>query len=102
MYLCRCGQNLASHLDLDAIARALGSEPGAGGLVVHDTLCTPQGQAFLISDLRASGAERFAIVGCSVREHEATFRSACRAAGLNRRRRCSIRARKDRGSEMAS
>lgn len=83
VYVCRCGPNLAEHLDLDRIAQELAKDPAVSGVALHDTLCTPQGQAFLLEDLAQSGAESFAIVGCSPREHEATFRKACRDAGRN-------------------
>lgn len=82
-FVCRCGPNLAGHLDLEAVGRALGQSPHVRSVVFHDTLCTPQGREFLVRSLREAGCDRFAVVGCSAREHEGTFRDACREAGLN-------------------
>ncbi|MGC4122525.1 MAG: 4Fe-4S binding protein [Myxococcales bacterium] len=82
-FVCRCGPNLAGHLDLEAVGAALRADRRVGTTLFHDTLCTPQGQQFLVQSLRDSGLTRFAVVGCSAREHEGTFREACRQAGLN-------------------
>ncbi|HEY3450582.1 MAG TPA: 4Fe-4S dicluster domain-containing protein [Myxococcales bacterium] len=83
VFVCRCGPNLAGHLDLDGLGAALREAPQVASVAFHDTLCTPQGQEFLVQSLRDSGCLRFAVVGCSAREHEGTFREACRKAGLN-------------------
>jgi heterodisulfide reductase subunit A2 len=81
--LCRCGDNVAGLLDLPALERALAAIPGVAFVAAHDLPCSPDGQAFVTERLRAGGATHAVVVGCSPKEHEATFRAAAAAAGLN-------------------
>jgi heterodisulfide reductase subunit A len=83
VFVCRCGDNIAGVLDLPALEAELAALPGVAFVAAHDLPCSPDGQAFVTERLRDGGATHAVIVGCSPKEHEATFRAAAARAGLN-------------------
>jgi heterodisulfide reductase subunit A-like polyferredoxin len=59
LYLCRCGPNMAEHLDLEQIApRRFPATARWEASYSNDTLCSVEGQAWLAEDLKQSGATR--------------------------------------------
>jgi heterodisulfide reductase subunit A len=84
VFLCRCGDNIAGVLDLPELARELGALPGVAFVAEHDLPCSPDGKAFVTARLQEAAATHAVIVGCSPKEHEATFREVVARAGLNR------------------
>ncbi len=83
VYLCRCGGNISDTVDLaelDEFARRLA---GVGVVRQHDYLCSNTGQEIIRADIRRLGLTQVVVAACSPLLHEATFRRACQAAGLN-------------------
>jgi heterodisulfide reductase subunit A2 len=83
LYVCRCGSNLAQHLDLDRLTEALRSEQDVASIVAHDCLCSPEGKSWMVQDLKSCRSPRFVVAGCSPREHGPTFAEISRQAGRN-------------------
>lgn len=82
LYICHCGINISSTLDIEEL-----KEYGKGLLgveVVRDYsyMCSEPGQALIKEDIEA-GIQRVVVASCSPRMHEATFQQALRDAGLN-------------------
>jgi len=83
IYLCKCGNNIADHLDLARLAERIGQAHDQVEVVTVDFLCSAEGTEFLSHDIKNSGAERWVMGACSPRDHEQTFRKAVESAGEN-------------------
>ncbi|MBU0674290.1 MAG: CoB--CoM heterodisulfide reductase iron-sulfur subunit A family protein [Proteobacteria bacterium] len=83
VYLCKCGNNIAGHLDLDALAGQISTKNEATEVVIVDFLCSDEGQEFMHGDLIGSQADRVVIGACSPRDHEHTFRQVLKESNLN-------------------
>jgi heterodisulfide reductase subunit A len=83
VYICHCGTNIASTVDVTAVARfALGLE----GVVIsrdYAYMCSDPGQDLIKQDVREYGLNRVVVASCTPLMHEPTFRRACAEAGLN-------------------
>ncbi|MBU0483817.1 MAG: CoB--CoM heterodisulfide reductase iron-sulfur subunit A family protein [Proteobacteria bacterium] len=83
VYLCKCGTNIAAHLNLESLATQLQERFNLADVVPVDFLCSEEGKDFLQQDLTASGADRFIFAACSPRDHDHTFREALTKSGFN-------------------
>ncbi len=83
VYVCECGTNIAEAVDLEDVATFAAGLPGVVTVKSHRLLCSEEGCQFLADDIGASELDRFVVAGCSPKEHEATFRKVCLAAGIN-------------------
>ncbi|GAB4280098.1 MAG: hypothetical protein Kow0092_35810 [Deferrisomatales bacterium] len=83
LYLCHCGQNIAATVDVEALAREFAEAQGIAVVRHYPYLCSRPGQELLRRDLREGRADRVVVAACSPRMHEATFRKAVAAEGLN-------------------
>ena len=83
VFVCHCGTNIAGTVDVKAVAEALKNEPGVVFSADYQYMCSQAGQDMIrqaVIDNRLTG---FVVCSCSPRMHEATFRKAAAAAGLN-------------------
>ncbi len=83
VFVCWCGSNIAATVDVKAVAEALGNEPGVVFYEDYQYMCSEEGQNKIknaIRDYKLTGA---VVCSCSPRMHEATFRKAAAAAGVN-------------------
>ena len=83
VYVCHCGTNIAAVMDVYAVAAAAAR---LGGVVVsreYKYLCSDPGQELIQNDIREFKLNRVVVASCSPHLHEATFRAAALAAGLN-------------------
>lgn len=86
VYLCECGPIIKEAVNLDALASRLLSMEAVKEVRRYPTLCSEEGRHWLENDLKSFGKIgeiRPVFVGCSVREHEATFQQVCQNAGIN-------------------
>lgn len=83
IYLCKCGNNIAGHLDLGSLTEQLGQTHDRIEVETVDFLCSSEGLEFLAGDLKTSGAQRWVMAACSPRDHEPTFRKTLAEAGRN-------------------
>ncbi len=83
VYVCHCGQNIASAVDVEAVSRAVEGAPGVARVRHYPYLCSRPGQDLIAADLRAGGIDRVVVAACSPRMHEATFRRVLADNGLN-------------------
>ena len=83
-YVCHCGSNIASMVDVEEVARWAG-EALPGVVVSRDNkfMCSSLGQEMIEKDIKELGLNRVVVAACSPHLHEATFRNACQRAGLN-------------------
>jgi len=83
VFVCWCGSNIASTVDVKAVADAAAKFPGVAHAVEYKYMCSDPGQAMIrqaIADKRLTGV---VVAACSPRMHEPTFRRLALSAGLN-------------------
>jgi len=83
VYVCECGPIIKDAIDLDALCAKLSALDGVEEVQRHATLCSEAGRVWLEDDLRFNPDSRVVVVGCSPREHGATFMEVCRRTGIN-------------------
>ena len=83
VYVCHCGTNIAAVVDVYAVAAAAAKIPGVVVAREYKYLCSDPGQELIQNDIREYKLNRVVVASCSPHLHEATFRAAALAAGLN-------------------
>ncbi len=86
VYVCHCGSNIASVVDVKEVAEWAGRELRTEGVVVardYQFMCSSLGQELIEADIKEQGLTRVVVAACSPHLHETTFRTACQRAGLN-------------------
>jgi len=86
VYVCHCGSNIASVVDVEDVAVWAKKALGDDGVVVsrdYKFMCSSLGQELIERDIENEGLTRVVVAACSPHLHEATFRGACSRAGLN-------------------
>lgn len=82
-FVCHCGTNIAATVDVKAVATALGKERGVVYSADYPYMCSAAGQKMIQDAIREKKLDGVVVCSCSPRMHEATFRRACEAAGVN-------------------
>ncbi len=86
VYVCHCGTNISSVVDVKDVAEWAGEKLSDEGVVVardYKFMCSSLGQELIENDIKEKGLTRIVIAACSPHLHEQTFRNACGRAGLN-------------------
>ena len=86
VYVCHCGTNIASIVDVEDVAVWASQELADDGVVVardYKFMCSSLGQELIQDDIKEKGLTRVVVAACSPHLHEQTFRTACDRAGLN-------------------
>ena len=83
VFVCHCGTNIAGTVDVKAVAEALSHEPGVVFSTDYQYMCSESGQGLMRNAIREHGLTGVVVCSCSPRMHEATFRKAAAAEGLN-------------------
>src|SRR5574340_1662634 len=84
VYVCHCGSNIASVIDVEALAKFAEGLPGVALARHYKYMCSDPGQELVKRDILEFGLNRIVVAACSPNLHEATFRRAAEDAGLNR------------------
>jgi heterodisulfide reductase subunit A len=86
VYVCHCGSNIAGIVDVDDVTKWAGEKLADRGVVIsrdYKFMCSSLGQELIQKDIKELGLTRVVVAACSPHLHEATFRNACKGAGLN-------------------
>src|SRR3989337_639619 len=86
VYVCHCGTNIAGTVDVVDVANWAAEKLKHQGVVIareYKFMCSSLGQDMIEKDIKELGLTRVVVAACSPHLHEATFRSACKRAGLN-------------------
>ena len=83
VFVCWCGSNIASTVDVNKVAEVLKAEPGVVISQTYQYMCSENGQALIRNAIKEHGLTGVVVCSCSPRMHEATFRKTCESAGLN-------------------
>ncbi len=82
-YICHCGMNIATMIDVDAVAKYAATLPGVVVSRDYKYMCSDPGQEMIGEDIREQKLNRIVVAACSPLLHETTFRGAVARAGLN-------------------
>ncbi len=83
VFICDCGDQIASILDVDALERGVHDLPGVAVARRLCLSCSPDGLSAIQSAIAAAGLNRVLVAGCTPRTLEPHFRTACQEAGLD-------------------
>jgi heterodisulfide reductase subunit A len=83
VYVCHCGTNIAGIVDVADLAQWAEKQPGVVVSRDYKFMCSSPGQELIEDDIKELGLTRVVVAACSPHLHEATFRGACKRAGLN-------------------
>ena len=83
VFICHCGTNIAGTVDVQAVLEAVRTEFGVAHAATYPYMCSENGQALIKKAIVEEGLNGIVVCSCSPRMHEATFRKAAEAAGLN-------------------
>lgn len=83
VYVCECGINIGSVVDVPDVVKFAQSLPNVVIARQHRYTCSEAGQEMIKQDIRELNLNRVVVASCSPRMHETTFQGAVAAAGLN-------------------
>lgn len=83
VFICWCGSNIASTVDVKAVAEAAGRFPGVAHAVEYKYMCSDPGQGLVRQAIKEKGLTGLVVAACSPRMHETTFRRLALSSGLN-------------------
>ncbi len=83
VYICHCGTNIASTVDVAAVAEYSRSLDGVTLARDYTYMCSDPGQDLIKQDISDNALNRIVVASCTPLMHEPTFRKACSEAGLN-------------------
>jgi heterodisulfide reductase subunit A len=83
VYICECGINISSVVDVEEVAQYAATLPDVATSRVYKYMCSDPGQNLIKNDVADMGLNRVIVASCSPRMHEPTFRAAVADAGLN-------------------
>lgn len=84
VYICHCGMNIASKVDIAAVKAFAETLDHVRTAAEYKFMCSNPGQDLIVDDIRKKGLNRVVVASCSPRMHEITFRNACETAGISR------------------
>ncbi len=83
VYICHCGTNIASTIDVDEVAKYAANLRGVVVARNYLFMCSDPGQELILKDIKELKLNRIVVSSCSPHLHERTFRNVCKRAGLN-------------------
>ena len=83
VFVCHCGLNIASTVDVERVTRTLRHHPGVTFTADYKYMCSDPGQMLIQLAITEHDLDGVVVAACSPAIHESTFRKAAAAAGLN-------------------
>jgi len=83
VYVCECGINIASTVDVEKVAERAKSLPNVSVSRFYKYMCSDPGQDLIRKDIKEMKLDRVVVASCSPRMHEPTFRAVLEQSGLN-------------------
>jgi len=83
VFVCWCGANIASTVDVKRVAEESAKIPGVVHSVEYKYMCSDPGQSMIKEAIREKKLTGIVVAACSPRMHEVTFRRATNEAGVN-------------------
>lgn len=83
VYVCACGINIGSKVDVDEVTNFATGLPNVTVARSSSYTCSEPGQNVIQEDIRDGIVNRVVVASCTPRMHEPTFQRALAAEGLN-------------------
>jgi len=83
VYVCHCGINIASVVDVASVAEYAGTLSNVVVARANKYTCSDPGQDVIKTDIIELGLNRVVVAACSPTMHEKTYRRVLQVAGLN-------------------
>jgi heterodisulfide reductase subunit A-like polyferredoxin len=83
VFVCQCGRNISSVVDVDRVAKKTAGMPGVHHAEVCVYTCSESTQQHIKSVIRKNRLNRLVVASCSSRTHEVLFQETLRESGLN-------------------
>jgi len=83
VYVCQCGVNIASVVDVADVVRFAGGLPHVAVARDSKYTCAEPGQKMIRQDIQELGINRVVVASCTPRMHEITFQGVLEETGLN-------------------
>jgi len=83
VYICHCGLNIASKVDVDALEHYAATLPKVALAKTYKFMCSDPGQQLIKDDLAKHKLTHLVVASCSPLMHEPTFRGVLQEAGIN-------------------
>ncbi len=83
VYVCHCGTNIASTVDVAAVTEFARELEGVVISRSYTYMCSDPGQNLIKQDIQDHALNRIVVASCTPLMHEPTFQRACAEAGLN-------------------
>ncbi|MHA1836642.1 MAG: FAD-dependent oxidoreductase, partial [Candidatus Heimdallarchaeota archaeon] len=84
VYICKCGSNIASIVDCEAVTEYASKLPHVAYAHTFKYSCSKPSQKQIQEDIVEQKLNRIVVSSCSPRMHEETFRKTVQNAGLNK------------------
>ncbi len=83
VYVCECGINIGSVIDVPEVVRFASELASVAVAREYKYVCSEPGQNMIKNDIQELGINRVVVASCTPRMHEPTFQHAVAEAGLN-------------------
>jgi heterodisulfide reductase subunit A len=83
VFVCHCGMNIASTVDVKKVVEYAKALPNVADAKEYVFMCSAPGQDLIKEDVKKCNLNRVVVAACSPGMHEATFRASIVEAGLN-------------------
>lgn len=83
VFVCHCGINIASTVDVEKVVEEVGRYPGVAHAEHYQYMCSDPGQKLVQEAIKKHHLDGVIVAACSPTLHEVTFRHASETAGLN-------------------
>lgn len=83
IFVCHCGKNIASSVDVEKVVSEISSLPGVAYAAEYKYMCSQPGQSLVMDTIRDHKLDAVIVAACTPSLHEVTFRKAASEAGLN-------------------
>ena len=83
VFVCHCGINIASTVDVEQVVEELGQHPEVVYATDYKYMCSNPGQQLVKDAIAEHDLDGVIVAACSPLMHEKTFRRTASAAGLN-------------------
>ena len=83
VYICHCGLNIASKVDIAGLERYAAGLPNVALARTYKFMCSDPGQQLIKDDLKTHHLTHLVVASCSPLMHEPTFRAVLQDEGVN-------------------
>jgi heterodisulfide reductase subunit A len=84
VFVCHCGTNISSTVNVDEVVTAVKEQPGVAYVTNTIYACAQDNQDMIKQTIKDQNLNRVVIASCTPRTHEKLFQETIREAGLNK------------------